>query len=102
LALFIPCDGCEFALVILVLVLIVLQKVLRERTVWEALEHPNILPFYGYADDTEFEPFGAFISPVGISRFTSNSAYYTGSGAPMVMLVASSNVTVLPYKSQSV
>jgi hypothetical protein len=32
--------------------------------VWEALEHPNILPFYGHADDEDFQPFGAFISPV--------------------------------------
>lgn len=40
------------------------QKVRRERMVWEALEHPNILPFYGHADDEDFQPFGAFISPV--------------------------------------
>lgn len=36
----------------------------RERKVWEALEHPNILPFYGYANDEDFQPFGAFLSPV--------------------------------------
>ena len=40
------------------------QKVRRERLIWESLDHPNILPFYGHADDAMFEPFGAFISPV--------------------------------------
>lgn len=39
------------------------RKIERERKVWERLDHPNILPFYGHADDPEFEPFGAFISP---------------------------------------
>jgi len=40
------------------------QKVKRETTVWATAEHPNILPFYGFADDEEFAPFGALISPV--------------------------------------
>lgn len=39
------------------------RKLLRERTTWETLNHPNILPFYGYANDESFEPFGALISP---------------------------------------
>jgi serine/threonine protein kinase len=40
------------------------QKVNREREVWAALNHPNILRFYGFAEDKAFEPFGALISPV--------------------------------------
>ncbi|KIM25259.1 hypothetical protein M408DRAFT_222637 [Serendipita vermifera MAFF 305830] len=40
------------------------RKLLRERTAWGALDHPNILPLYGFADDNKlFEPFGALISP---------------------------------------
>jgi hypothetical protein len=31
-------------------------------TVWARLEHPNILPFYGYCED--FGKYGASISPV--------------------------------------
>jgi hypothetical protein len=30
------------------------------------LDHPNILPFYGYANDAHFQPFGAFLSPVSL------------------------------------
>lgn len=41
----------------------------RERTIWAQLNHPNILPFYGYAEDPRlFGAFGALISPV--SRLT--------------------------------
>ncbi|KAG8808702.1 hypothetical protein FRC18_004893, partial [Serendipita sp. 400] len=40
------------------------RKVQRERTVWGELDHPNILPLIGYAEDDErFEPFGALVSP---------------------------------------
>ncbi|KAG8818021.1 RHO1 GDP-GTP exchange protein 2, partial [Serendipita sp. 399] len=39
-------------------------KILRERVIWGALNHPNILPLIGYAEgDERFEPFGALISP---------------------------------------
>ena len=40
------------------------QKVKRETIVWATTDHPNILPFYGFADDAAFAPFGALISPV--------------------------------------
>ena len=37
----------------------------RERRIWATLDHPNILPLYGFTDDEElFQPFGALISPV--------------------------------------
>jgi hypothetical protein len=37
----------------------------RERELWAALEHTNIVPFYGYAgDERVFGLFGALISPV--------------------------------------
>ncbi|KIM30254.1 hypothetical protein M408DRAFT_328305, partial [Serendipita vermifera MAFF 305830] len=40
------------------------RKLTRERRAWSALNHPNILPLYGFADDDElFQPFGALISP---------------------------------------
>ncbi|KIM23192.1 hypothetical protein M408DRAFT_321312, partial [Serendipita vermifera MAFF 305830] len=43
------------------------RKILREITVWSSVDHPNILPFYGYTEDTVFgpfdAPFGALISP---------------------------------------
>ncbi|KAG8789014.1 hypothetical protein FRC15_000561 [Serendipita sp. 397] len=40
------------------------RKILRERVVWGALDHPNILPCIGYAEDNErFGPYGAFIAP---------------------------------------
>ncbi|KAG8838573.1 hypothetical protein FRB91_007549, partial [Serendipita sp. 411] len=40
------------------------KKVCRERRVWAMLEHPNILPLLGYADEEEmFQPLGALISP---------------------------------------
>ncbi|KAG8780744.1 hypothetical protein FRC15_009318 [Serendipita sp. 397] len=43
------------------------RKIHRERAVWGALDHPNILPCIGYAeDDEQFEPFGALISPVSV------------------------------------
>jgi hypothetical protein len=42
-----------------------MQKLNRERRTWGALNHPNILPLYGFADDEDmFQPFGALISPV--------------------------------------
>jgi hypothetical protein len=68
------------------------QKVRRERTVWEALDHPNILPFYGHADDEEFEPFGAFISPVNMDEGSGQiGAEYWFSGVPTAMWVDSLN-----------
>jgi len=37
----------------------------RERKLWGALDHPNIVPFHGYAADREiFRGLGALISPV--------------------------------------
>ncbi|PVF94696.1 kinase-like protein [Serendipita vermifera] len=40
------------------------RKIRRERWIWSTLDHPNILPLLGFADDDPgFEPFGAFISP---------------------------------------
>ncbi|KAG8755312.1 hypothetical protein FRC14_004154 [Serendipita sp. 396] len=40
------------------------RKIKRERTVWIMLDHPNILPLFGYAEkDERFQPLGAFISP---------------------------------------
>jgi hypothetical protein len=42
------------------------QKIKREKWTWSTLHHPNILPLYGWVDDDDrFQPFGAFISPVG-------------------------------------
>ncbi|KAG8806256.1 hypothetical protein FRC17_005102, partial [Serendipita sp. 399] len=39
-------------------------KIHRERVIWKALNHPNILPLVGYAEgDAHFEPFGALVSP---------------------------------------
>ncbi|KAG8814891.1 hypothetical protein FRC17_000935 [Serendipita sp. 399] len=39
-------------------------KILRERGIWGAFNHPNILPLIGYAEgDERFEPFGALVSP---------------------------------------
>jgi hypothetical protein len=44
----------------------------RERELWALLEHPNILPFYGYAEDEQvFGLFGALISPVRWQIFIS-------------------------------
>jgi hypothetical protein len=41
------------------------QKMTRERELWAALEHQNIVPLYGYAEDERiFGLFGALISPV--------------------------------------
>ncbi|PVG01327.1 kinase-like protein [Serendipita vermifera] len=40
------------------------QKIQREGVVWAGLQHPNILPLLGFAEDEDlFQPFGAFISP---------------------------------------
>ncbi|PVF91224.1 kinase-like protein [Serendipita vermifera] len=39
------------------------RKVRREAIIWLRLDHPNILPLFGFADDEDFQPFGAFISP---------------------------------------
>lgn len=37
----------------------------RERELWAAIDHLNIVPFYGYAEDeSKFGQFGALISPV--------------------------------------
>jgi hypothetical protein len=46
------------------------QKLKRERSTWAAMNHPNILPLFGFADDHEtFQPFGALVSPVNPSLF---------------------------------
>ncbi|PVF95372.1 kinase-like protein [Serendipita vermifera] len=39
------------------------RKVDRERSVWASLDHPNVLPLYGFCNDSDFDPYGAFISP---------------------------------------
>lgn len=43
------------------------RKILREKTVWILMRHPNILPFYGYTEGLTIgqlkTPFGALISP---------------------------------------
>ncbi|PVF94185.1 kinase-like protein [Serendipita vermifera] len=40
------------------------RKVMREGFIWSQLNHPNILPLLGFAnDDPGFQPFGAFVSP---------------------------------------
>ncbi|PVF94194.1 kinase-like protein [Serendipita vermifera] len=40
------------------------RKIRREGLIWSKLNHPNILPLLGFADDDKgFEPFGAFVSP---------------------------------------
>ncbi|PVF94193.1 kinase-like protein [Serendipita vermifera] len=40
------------------------RKIHREGLIWSKLNHPNILPLLGFADDDKgFEPFGAFVSP---------------------------------------
>jgi hypothetical protein len=45
----------------------------RERELWAALEHLNIVPFLGYAEDERtFGLFGALISPVRYSLLHSN------------------------------
>jgi hypothetical protein len=40
----------------------------RERKVWAAVQHVNIAPFYGYAEDDGriYGTWGALISPVGL------------------------------------
>ncbi|KAG8800765.1 Suppressor of Sensor Kinase (SLN1), partial [Serendipita sp. 399] len=43
------------------------KKIKRERTVWEMLDHPNILTFYGFTEeDDRFQPLGALISPSNV------------------------------------
>lgn len=39
------------------------RKIRREAIIWLKLDHPNVLPLLGFADDEDFQPFGAFISP---------------------------------------
>ncbi|PVF97278.1 kinase-like protein [Serendipita vermifera] len=39
------------------------QKVQREREVWARLKHENIIPLYGYTEESLFFPFGSLISP---------------------------------------
>ncbi|PVF91075.1 kinase-like protein [Serendipita vermifera] len=40
------------------------RKIRREGFIWSRLDHPNILPLLGFAnDDKGFGPFGAFVSP---------------------------------------
>ncbi|PVF94196.1 kinase-like protein [Serendipita vermifera] len=40
------------------------RKIRREGFIWSKLDHPNILPLLGFADDDKgFQHFGAFISP---------------------------------------
>jgi len=39
--------------------------VTREREVWARMKHANVVPLYGYTEESElFGPFGALISPV--------------------------------------
>jgi hypothetical protein len=60
-----------------VILTLIEQKVKREAIVWATANHPNILPFYGFADDAEFAPFGALISPVSDLRFRESVGYLT-------------------------
>lgn len=47
-----------------------LEKMRREREVWAAVNHSNIVPLYGYAEDEEkFGLFGALISPVSKLKY---------------------------------
>ncbi|KIM30176.1 hypothetical protein M408DRAFT_328262 [Serendipita vermifera MAFF 305830] len=41
----------------------ILRKLKRERRTWGALNHPNILPLYGFVDDEEVYQPGALVSP---------------------------------------
>jgi hypothetical protein len=46
----------------------------RERELWAALQHPNIVPLYGYVEDEQmFGLFGALISPVGNYPFINDN-----------------------------
>jgi hypothetical protein len=39
----------------------------RECEIWAAMEHPNIVPFYGYTESNDkFGYLGALISPVSL------------------------------------
>ena len=41
------------------------QKVTREREVWARMKHANIVPMYGYTEESKlFGDLGALISPV--------------------------------------
>jgi hypothetical protein len=41
------------------------QKVTREREVWARMKHVNVVPMYGYTEESKlFGQFGALISPV--------------------------------------
>jgi hypothetical protein len=45
----------------------------REKELWAALEHQNIVPLYGYAEDEGvFGLFGALISPVRYQSFNTD------------------------------
>ncbi|KAG8820947.1 hypothetical protein FRC17_009963 [Serendipita sp. 399] len=56
------------------------KKIERERTVWAMLDHPNILPLYGFAEeDARFQPLGALVSPW--HRYGSASAFLSEHGA---------------------
>ncbi|KAG8830157.1 hypothetical protein FRC17_005330 [Serendipita sp. 399] len=56
------------------------RKIERERTVWAMLDHPNILPLYGFAEeDARFQPLGALVSPW--HRYGSASAFLSEHGA---------------------
>ncbi|KIM23218.1 hypothetical protein M408DRAFT_332495 [Serendipita vermifera MAFF 305830] len=57
----------------------VTRRVLRERSVWATIDHPNILPFYGYADEPSFGIFGALISPWCANSDASNFLNQRGS-----------------------
>lgn len=65
------------------------QKVHRERRVWGRLDHPNIVPMYGFAEGEElFGPLGALISPVIRSIvFDHAVSLIPSSGIPMAMLI---------------
>jgi len=45
---------------------------LREITLWADTNHRNVHPFYGFATDKLFGPFGALVSPVSGYEFSVN------------------------------
>lgn len=70
----------------------------RERTVWASLRHPNIVPFYGYANDNDriYGLWGAFISPVS-PRVTRLQNADVNSGIPTAMPPNTSAPTSYQY-----
>jgi hypothetical protein len=74
----------------------------RERSVWGQVEHPNIIPLYGYTEESDlFGPFGALISPVillalAVMPAISLLIHYL-SGIPMAMQPNFFKPTALHY-----